>query len=128
MNAPKLLTVALVPFAVVVAAAGEFIERIRQRKPAAVTGMASWYGEGYRGKRMANGQRFDPDALTCAAWRWPLGARLRVEWRGKSVIVTVTDRGPSLALDRIIDLSLAAFAAIAPLPLGIIEVQITEEP
>ncbi len=126
MTTPKLITVALLPFAVAAATAGELIDRLR--RPRAVVGKASYYGEGYRGKPMANGQRFNPDALTCATWKWPLGTRLRVTWRTRSVVVTVTDRGPSLALDRIIDLSQAAFAAIAPLPLGIIEVTIQEEP
>jgi rare lipoprotein A len=128
MNAHRLAALALLPFAAVAAAAEIAMDIIRQRKPAPVIGKASYYGEGYRGKPMANGQRFDPDALTCACWRWPLGTRLRVTWRTRSVVVTVTDRGPSLALDRVIDLSQAAFAQIAPLPLGIIEVTIQDEP
>lgn len=88
------------------------------------TGIASWYGENYRGKKMANGERFDPDKLTCATWHWPLGAALAVEHGEKTVIVRVTDRGPALPLGRLIDLSQAAFARIAPLPLGLVRVKV----
>ena len=92
-----------------------------------VYGRASCYGESYRGKRMANGERFDPDRRTCAAWRWPLGTFLRVERGNRSVIVQVTDRGPNIApRDRIIDLSLAAFEALAPSKVGLIDVSVRQ--
>lgn len=90
-----------------------------------VFGRASCYGESYRGKRMANGDRYDPDRRTCAAWRWPLGTFLRVEHGNRSVIVQVTDRGPNIApRDRVIDLSLAAFEALAPSKVGLIDVSV----
>jgi rare lipoprotein A len=59
---------------------------------------------------MANGQRFDRRKLTAASWYFPLGTTLRVEnvKDGKSVVVTITDRGPNLRLHRMIDLSEAA--------------------
>jgi len=74
------------------------------------TGTASWYGEQHQGRKMANGQRFDRHKLTAASWYFPLGTRLRVVnvKNGKSVVVTVTDRGPNLRLHRILDLSEAA--------------------
>jgi rare lipoprotein A len=93
-----------------------------------VGGIASWYGEDHRVKIMANGQEFNPDKLTAASWFYPLGTRLRVSPRSdpcRSVIVTVTDRGPAKRLvrqGRIIDLSRAAFSAIADPDLGLIEV------
>jgi rare lipoprotein A len=93
-----------------------------------ITGKASWYGEGYRGKLMANGQRFDPDKFTCACWDYPLGTRLRVRNGLRWVIVEVTDRGPNLDLGRTIDLSCAAFAKLASLRLGVINVIIEPEP
>lgn len=90
-----------------------------------VYGRASCYGESYRGKRMANGERFDPNRRTCAAWRWPLGTFLRVERGNRSVIVQVTDRGPNIMpRDRLIDLSLAAFEALAPSKVGLIDVSV----
>lgn len=94
--------------------------------PEAIIGTASWYGEAYRGKRMANGARFNPDALTCATYRWPLGATLKVTHEGRSVMVIVTDRGPAIPLGRLIDLSQAAFAQLAPLSRGLLRVQVVE--
>lgn len=78
-------------------------------------GTASWYGESHRGKRMANGELFNPDdPTTCASWYYPFGTKLRVTSKttGASVEVIVRDRGPAKHLVRIIDLSKAAFAKI----------------
>lgn len=79
-----------------------------------VNGRASWYGEGYRGKKMANGRPFDPEAMTCASWDFPFGTLLRVmnPRTGRSVIVEVTDRGPALWTKCTIDLSSRAFRRI----------------
>lgn len=93
---------------------------------AVVRGKASFYGEAYRGKRMANGQRFDPNALTCASWEWPLGAWLEVSYNQRCVVVQVTDRGPAMHLDRLVDLSQAAFDRLANWRLGVIEVTVRE--
>lgn len=92
----------------------------------AVRGRASYYGDGYRGKRMANGERFDPDARTCASFAYELGTVLRVTCvrTGRQVLVTVTDRGPALMLHRTLDLSRRAFADIAPTKWGVIDVEI----
>ena len=59
---------------------------------------------------MANGQKFDRHQLTAACWYFPLGTTIRVVnlENGKSTMVTITDRGPNLSLDRVIDLSEAA--------------------
>jgi hypothetical protein len=94
--------------------------------PAPWTGRASFYSESYRGKKMANGAPFDPDALTCAAWDWPLGTTLLVSHGRRTVRVVVTDRGPAAKFpDRIVDLSRAAFAHIADTRLGVITVAVT---
>lgn len=88
--------------------------------------VASWYGEELRGRLTANGEKFDPDALTCASWDYPFGTKLRVSHGGKSVIVRVNDRGPSKQfLVRTIDLSREAFRRLAPLEEGLIGVTIT---
>lgn len=73
-------------------------------------GVASWYGVQHQGLKMANGKRFDRRKLTAASWYVPLGTEVRVVnlENGKSVTVTVTDRGPNLRLHRILDLSEAA--------------------
>jgi rare lipoprotein A len=56
----------------------------------------SWYGRQHAGKRMANGQRFNPKRLTAAHRKLPFGTRVRLFClkTGKSVVVTITDRGP----------------------------------
>ncbi len=94
------------------------------------SGLASWYGENHRGKLMANGKPFDPDQLTAASWFYPLGMKIRVTARAadgveRSVVVTITDRGPNQRLiraGRIIDLAQAAFNKLAPPETGMIRV------
>ncbi len=73
-------------------------------------GTASWYGERHQGRKMANGKLFDRYKLTAASWYFPLGTTMRVVnlKNGKSVVVTITDRGPGMHLHRLIDLSEAA--------------------
>ena len=73
------------------------------------TGVASWYGRAFQGKRTATGERFDMNALTCAHPTLPLGSWLRVTnlHTSKSTLVRVNDRGPYVP-GAIIDLSYAA--------------------
>ena len=95
----------------------------------AETGTASWYGAECAGKPMANGKPFNPAALTCASWAYPLGTRLRVTntATGLSVVVVCTDRGPNrrlVAAGRCIDLSAAAFAAVGDRTAGLVPVRV----
>ncbi len=71
------------------------------------TMVASYYGRSLEGQKMANGRPFDPDAYTAAHKSLPFGTQLEVSYGGKSVRVTITDRGPYVA-GRDLDLSLAA--------------------
>jgi rare lipoprotein A len=93
-------------------------------------GTASWYGEIHRGKLMANGQRFNPDQLTAASWFYPLGTKVRVILQNdpqRTVLVTITDRGPARRLvreGRVIDLANAAFKQLADPDLGLIAVRV----
>jgi len=96
------------------------------------SGMASWYGEEHRGRLMANGKRFNPDRLTAASWFYPLGTKVRVTLKSdnqnpRSVLVTITDRGPAkeLVLDgRIIDLTHAAFKRLGHPAIGLVAVTV----
>lgn len=103
---------------------------LRRETPVSVSagrkGQASWYGEGYRGKTMANGKPFDPEAMTCASWDYPLGTLLRVRHveSGRYVIVEVTDRGPAHWTKCTIDLSARAFRRLAAPTRGIIAVDV----
>lgn len=72
-------------------------------------GGASWYGPGFHGKKTASGAKFNQNAMTAAHRTLPFGSVVKVinQKTGKSVKVTITDRGP-YKKGRVIDLSKAA--------------------
>lgn len=74
------------------------------------SGMASYYGN-ESGSRTASGQRFNQNAYTAAHRSLPFGTKLRVSHGGRSVVVTINDRGPFIR-GRVLDLSTAAARAI----------------
>jgi len=88
-------------------------------------GLASYYGKRFHGRRTASGGRYDMNALTCAHPRAPFGSRLKVTdlETGRSVLVTVTDRGP-FAAGRVVDLSLAAARALGMVHRGVARVRV----
>jgi rare lipoprotein A len=73
------------------------------------TGMASWYGREFHGKKTASGEFFDMNGLTAAHKNLPFGTVIMVKnfKNGKTVKVRVNDRGPYKG-NRILDLSYAA--------------------
>lgn len=85
-------------------------------------GMASYYWEG---QMTASGARFNPGALTAAHRTLPFGTRVRVTNRsnGRSVVVTINDRGPFVG-GRVIDLSRAAAQAISMTGAGVAAVSL----
>ena len=87
-------------------------------------GRASYYHNSLHGRKMANGQRYNRDSMTCAHRSLPFGTRLRVTnpMNGQQVIVKVTDRGPYVR-GRIIDLSYAAASRLGTLRSGVAMVQ-----
>jgi rare lipoprotein A len=70
------------------------------------TGIASWYGPGFHGKRTANGEVYDENGLTAAHKTLPMPSMVRVTnlENGRSIQVRVNDRGPFEA-GRIIDMT-----------------------
>ncbi|WP_083556575.1 septal ring lytic transglycosylase RlpA family protein [Hyphomicrobium sp. NDB2Meth4] len=70
------------------------------------TGVASWYGTGFHGRRTANGEVYDMYALTAGHPTLPLPSYAYVTnlQNGRTILVRVNDRGP-YAKDRLIDLS-----------------------
>lgn len=70
------------------------------------TGIASWYGPDFHGKRTANGERYDQHELTAAHRTLQMPSLVRVTnlENGRSVVVRINDRGP-FAHGRIIDVS-----------------------
>ncbi|MBB5342347.1 rare lipoprotein A [Edaphobacter lichenicola] len=73
------------------------------------SGLASWYGEMWQGRRTASGRIFDMNEMTAAHKTLPFGSKVKVtDLRNhRSVVVTITDRG-ALFPGRVIDLSLGA--------------------
>ena len=97
-----------------------------QTAPSAATGhtfsgVASFYGN-ESGRETASGQRFNENAMTCAHRSLPFGTKLKVSHGGRSVVVTVNDRGPFVR-GRVLDLSTAAARALGIEGLG----QVTAE-
>jgi rare lipoprotein A len=74
------------------------------------SGMASFYGN-ESGSKTASGQRFNQNAMTAAHRSLPFGTKLRVTHGGRSVVVTINDRGPFIR-GRVLDLSTGAARAV----------------
>jgi rare lipoprotein A len=92
---------------------------------AAVEGVASYYGKRFHGRKTASGVRFDMNRLTAAHKKWSFGTRVKVtnKSNGRSVVVTVNDRGPFVR-GRTIDLSYAAAREIGMINSGVARVKI----
>lgn len=73
------------------------------------TGVASWYGDGFHGRRTANGEVYDMHRLTAAHNSLPFNSIVEVEnlENHRKTIVRINDRGPFVK-NRVIDLSLKA--------------------
>lgn len=86
------------------------------------SGLASYYSN-ESGSRTASGARFD-DRLPTAAHRClPFGTKLRVSRGGRSVVVTVNDRGPFVR-GRVLDLALAPARELGLVGPGIAQVDV----
>jgi rare lipoprotein A len=90
------------------------------------TGVASWYGYPYHGRRAANGEVYDMEKLTAAHRTYPFDTWVRVTnlSNERTVDVRIQDRGPFVK-GRIIDLSHAAAREIDLLGAGITKVRLT---
>lgn len=90
------------------------------------TGIASWYGAKFAGRKTASGERYKPSAMTAAHRTLPFGTMVKVTnlTNNKSVIVRINDRGPYIK-GRIIDLSKAAAQELEFIKKGIAKVRIT---
>jgi rare lipoprotein A len=81
------------------------------------SGMASYYGN-ESGSRTASGQRMNAGAMTAAHRSLPFGTKLKVTHGGRSVVVTINDRGPFVR-GRVLDLSTGAARAIGLTSAGV---------
>jgi|GEM_PF-998009 len=89
------------------------------------TGLASWYGPGFYGRKTASGDRFKKQSFTCAHRQLPFGTELSVTnlENGKTIQVTVNDRGPYVR-NKIVDLSYAAARELGILKKGYARVEL----
>ena len=87
-------------------------------------GGASWYGIQFHQRKTANGERFDMGAMTAAHKTLPFGTRVLVTAsNGRSVTVTINDRGPFVK-GRVIDLSTGAASALGITGAGVAPVSL----
>lgn len=94
-------------------------------------GKASYYADKFHGRATASGQKYDKNKMTAAHKTLPFGTVVRVTntATGKSVDVTVNDRGP-FAKGRIVDVSRAAAEKLGMVQAGVIDctLKIIKEP
>lgn len=88
----------------------------------AYAGKASYY---WQGQKVACGGKFNPHAMTAAHRHFPCGTKVRVtnKHNGRSVVVTINDRGPFVK-GRVIDVSLAAAKALGMTKSGVVSVTV----
>lgn len=105
-------------------------KKIQTAKPPRIgdteTGIASWYGHPYHGRRAANGEIYDMEKLTAAHRTLPFDTWVRVRnlHNNRTVDVRIQDRGPFVE-GRIIDLSKAAARQIDMIGPGTARVRLT---
>lgn len=90
------------------------------------TGIASWYGAKFHGRRTSNGEIYDMHAMTAAHKTLPMNTHLLVTnlENGKEITVRINDRGPFIR-GRIIDLSYRAARELGMADQGLAQVRIT---
>jgi len=89
------------------------------------TGLASWYGPEFHGKRASSGEVYDMYQLTAAHPQLPLGTWVAVTnlQNGRSVEVRINDRGPFVG-NRLLDLSYAAARLLGMVRPGVAPVRL----
>lgn len=89
------------------------------------TGIASWYGPGFHGKKTASGEIYHQGELTAAHRTLQMPSLVRVTnlGNGRSVIVRVNDRGP-FSKGRIIDVSQKAAELLGMVGAGTAKVKV----
>jgi len=87
-------------------------------------GYATWYTAPYKGRRAANGQVFDDDAMTAAHRTLPMGSLVAVTnlTTGQYGIMRIADRGPFVE-GRILDLTIASAKATGVYRAGLARVR-----
>jgi rare lipoprotein A len=88
-------------------------------------GLATWYTAPYKGRRSANGQVFDDDAMTAAHRTLPMGTLILATnlETGQSAAMRITDRGPFVE-GRVLDMTIASAKATGVYRAGLARVRI----
>jgi rare lipoprotein A len=91
----------------------------------ALEGKLAFYGNKFRGRKTANGERFDPAAMTMAHRTLPFGSMVKVTntKNKRSVVVRVNDRGPATP-DRIADVTTAAARKLGMIKSGVVDAKL----
>lgn len=95
----------------------------RSGEPA--TGKASYYGEEFFGRTMADGTPMDPESNIAASRTLPLGTKAKVTnlENGKSAVVEIRDRGPYVD-GRIVDLTPKTAEQLDMVEEGVVDVEV----
>ena len=108
--------------------AGTTYYPLKTAKGYSETGVASWYGKKFHGRKTASGERYNQNKMTAAHKTLPFGTRVRVKnlENGKSASVVINDRGP-FTKGRVIDVSRAAARKLDMVNSGTARVRISVE-
>ena len=106
MTGREFLAMSLIDTLIILAAAAFLSTPVMARECGGQWLVASHYGR-ESGSRTADGSFFDGSQMVAAHRSWKFGTKLRVSYQGRSVLVTVRDRGPFIR-GRSLDLSTAA--------------------
>jgi rare lipoprotein A len=104
---------------------GERYSVMRDNRGYKETGIASWYGPGFDGKRASAGETYDQNAMTAAhkTLRIPCYVEVTNLKNGRKAVLRVNDRGP-FHENRIIDLSKAAADKLGVIATGTAMVEV----
>jgi len=93
------------------------------RNQKGATGTASFYADGFHGRKTASGESHDSDSLVAAHRTLPFGTKVKLTnlANKKSVVVTINDRGPHIK-NRLVDISQAAAERLEMIDQGTAEV------
>lgn len=125
----KKLIIFIVLIAFILPACGK--KPVRHAKPTiskhyVEEGEASWYGWRMKGRKTANGEKYNPKQMTAAHRTLPFNTILKVTNldNGKTCEVRINDRGPAKWTHRIIDLSKTAADKLGYTKKGVTRVRI----
>jgi len=106
-------------------ALGQWYQPLPDARGFKQTGIASWYGEDFHGKKTSSGEIYDMYAESAAHKTLPLGTIVRVRNldNNREMEIRINDRGPFVA-GRVIDLSYACAAKLGVVGPGTVPIEL----